>query len=149
VRPLFRAALLAGVTAVTVGGCVTPLLPSDVDGTYVLQRVGGIDMPATIPVPGGGSFQMVYDTVVLYADRRSYVAREISGVPPSSGVAGEVGEGTFEMDESTIILSPPSCGGLVCNVSATRRLRRRNGGLVENDAFLGVMEFARVGPALP
>ncbi len=145
-RPL----VLLGACA--LGGCEKPLAPSDVAGTYVLVRVNGAAQPADIPIEGGPTIRILYDTIVLRADRSTHVARAYN-IPPSSGFVGVVGDGTYAMDGLSIELLPPpprDCGGVVCSPPAdVRRLWLLRERPQELDRVLGVLEYSRVGPPAP
>lgn len=143
-----RAFLVAG--GIAMFGCSAPLEPGDVAGTYVLARVDGVAMPATISI-GGGTLRILHDTVILRADGSSYVAREY-GLVPGSGLTGFQnfsGEGTYELDGATIALSPPLCQTLACGQWSTRHLSRIGGRVREADATLGTLEYERLGPPAP
>jgi len=56
------------VLACVIGGCDSPFGPSDVAGTYVLERVGSSPVPAVIGDTEYGTFTILADTFRLERD---------------------------------------------------------------------------------
>ncbi|HYH79049.1 MAG TPA: hypothetical protein VEX86_04610 [Longimicrobium sp.] len=58
----------AFLLACVIGGCDSPLGPSDVEGTYVLERVGSAPLPAVINDIEYGTFTILVDSIRLEHD---------------------------------------------------------------------------------
>jgi hypothetical protein len=110
---LSRRFLPAFLLACAIGGCDSPSGPSDVAGTYVLERVGGSPVPAVTADNDYGVFTIVADTLRIGPGRTALEARTTrieahgSGTPPSTDHSQM--ELVYELRGSRITLSFAPC----------------------------------------
>ena len=116
-------------------GCHETFGPDDVAGTYVLERVGGAQLPAEVFSDGTGSVRIAADTLRLQTNGRGSIVSERvivpSGTAPASPTSSRlesalifrVVDGRIEMD----FVCPPNA---LCAAGPHLTGRRYAGGLL-------------------